>query len=498
MVSKLLVANRGEIAVRILRTASQMGIRTVAIYSDADARALHTRVADEAIHVGESDPRKSYLDIDRIVDAAKQCGADAIHPGYGFLSENPAFAGRVTDAGITFIGPPVAAMRQLGNKTVARQLAAKARVPFIPGMTNPSDDPAKLLESAAVIGFPVLLKASAGGGGKGMRVVSSPDELADAAQRASSEALAAFGDGSIYLEKVIKHPRHVEIQILADHHGNIVHLFERECSIQRRHQKIIEETPSTALTPELRAKMGQAAIAIAKAADYQNAGTVEFLVDTSGNFYFLEVNTRLQVEHPITEMITGLDLVRHQIEIARGKPLPFTQNDLHQRGHAIECRIYAEDPETNFMPSPGTILLASTPQGPGVRYDSGIYSGYEVPVHYDPILAKLVVWAEDRPAAIARMIHALRDCTVLGVKTPIELMLDVLASEPFSAGNTFTDFLEQHFADWHPSADAQQIANLAKAAVDSLGPSAATQPGPSTDTRVPSSPWHRLGAWDIA
>jgi acetyl-CoA carboxylase biotin carboxylase subunit len=475
-----------------------MGIRTVAVYSDADVRALHTLVADEAVHLGESDPRKSYLDIDRIIDAAKETGADAIHPGYGFLSENPAFAGRVMEAGITFVGPPVAAMRQLGSKTVARQLAAKARVPFIPGMTNPSDDPATLLESAAAIGFPVLLKASAGGGGKGMRVVSAPDELAEAAQRASSEALSAFGDGSIYLEKVIKRPRHVEIQILADHHGNVVHLFERECSIQRRHQKIIEETPSPALTPELRTKMGQAAIAIAKAADYRNAGTVEFLVDPSGNFYFLEVNTRLQVEHPITEMVVGLDLVRHQIEIARGKPLPFTQQDLRQRGHAIECRIYAEDPETNFMPSPGTVLLASTPQGPGVRYDCGIYTGYEVPVHYDPILAKLVVWAEDRPAAIERMIHALRDCAVLGVKTPIELMLDVLASEPFRQGQTFTDFLEQHFADWHPSADAQEIANLASAAVNSHGPSAATPLTPSGETRIPTSPWHRLGAWDIA
>ena len=353
MFSKILIANRGEIAVRIMRTAQEMGIRTVAVYSEADRQALHVLTADEAVFLGESDPASSYLNFDKIIAAARETGAEAIHPGYGFLAENPAFAERVASEDLVFIGPPAEVMAKLGNKTTARRLMIENRVPVIPGMNTAATDIASLSAAADELGYPVLVKAAAGGGGKGMRIVESRDALAEAAETAASEALASFGDGSIYLEKYLDKPRHVEFQILADAHGNVVHLFERECSIQRRHQKIIEETPSVALTDELRDRMGAAAVAAARAAGYVNAGTVEFLLDGSGEFYFLEVNTRLQVEHPITELTTGLDLVRRQIEIAAGQPLPFTQADVSRRGHAIECRIYAEDPACNFMPAPG-------------------------------------------------------------------------------------------------------------------------------------------------
>jgi len=493
---KLLVANRGEIAVRVMRTASEMGIRTVAVYSEADAGSLHVATADEAVCVGAAEPSRSYLDMGAILEAARSTGCDAIHPGYGFLSENPAFAGRVSEAGLTFIGPPVAAMRQLGNKTVARQLATKARVPIIPGTTKAGASVGELRDSAEVIGYPVLLKASAGGGGKGMRLVRSSVELEAAAELASGEAHAAFGDGSIYLEKAIDRPRHVEVQVLGDRHGNMVHLFERECSIQRRHQKIIEESPSTALTPELREKMGTAAIAIARAAGYENAGTVEFLLDATGKFFFLEVNTRLQVEHPVTEMVVGLDLVRHQIEIAEGKPLPFAQTDLRQRGHAIECRIYAEDPAADFLPSAGRILAAAIPHGPGVRYDCGIQTGMDVPVHYDPILSKLIAWGETRDAAIQRMVRALRECVVLGVPTSIELMLDVIGSDAFAAGATHTGFLQEHFASWRPSPEADAIARVAEAAAR-FASVPATSNGAAQSTETPS-PWMRIGRWDMA
>ena len=496
MLTKILVANRGEIAVRIMRTVKEMGLATVAVHSEADANALHVAVADEAVCVGAAEPSASYLNIDAIIKAARDTGADGIHPGYGFLAENPAFAGRVSEEGLTFIGPPVAAMRQLGHKTVARQLATKARVPIIPGTTKTGDNLEELGKSAEVIGYPILLKASAGGGGKGMRLVESPDQLKDAAATASSEAQSAFGDGSIYLEKALKRPRHVEVQVLADKHGNVVHLFERECSIQRRHQKIIEESPSPVLTPALREKMGAAAVAVVKAAGYENAGTVEFLLDASGNFYFLEVNTRLQVEHPITEMVVGLDLVRHQIDIADGKPLSFSQEDLKQRGHAIECRIYAEDPANGFMPSAGKILAAATPMGPGIRYDSGIYAGVEVPVYYDPILSKLIAWGETRDAAISRMIQALRDCVVLGVTTSIELMIDVLDSKAFRAGDTHTAFLDEHFASWKPSSEADEFAKLAEAASRTVASPQVTTSGPQRNDN--QSPWLRLGKWDLA
>ncbi len=499
MFDKVLVANRGEIAVRVLTTLREMSIASVAVYSEVDAQALHVLSADEAVVLGDGapEPAASYLHAERIIEAARVTGAQAIHPGYGFLSENADFAAQVTEAGLTFIGPPADVIAKLGNKTTARQILADAGVPIVPGMRATADDPAVLAEAAQDMGYPVLIKAAAGGGGKGMRVVQSADHLAEAASAASSEALSSFGDGSIYLEKYLDRPRHVEVQILADAHGNAIHLFERECSIQRRHQKIIEETPSCALNTDLRTRMGEAAVAAAKAVGYVNAGTVEFLLDSTGDFYFLEVNTRLQVEHPITEVTVGLDLVRHQLEIAAGSKLTLAQPDVSQRGHAIECRIYAEDPAADFMPCPGKVLYCRPATGPGVRFDAGIYPGAEVPVHYDPILGKLIVWAEDRPAAIARMIRALQDNVVLGVQTATELMIDILASEPFRDGDTNTRFLEDHFADWHPCEDGDAQARLGYVAADLSGVghagAADTLPGA---TKWPS-PWQTLAHWTL-
>lgn len=498
MFSKILIANRGEIAVRVMRTAREMGIRTVAVYSEADCQALHVLTADEAVFLGESDPASSYLNIDKIIAAAHETGAEAIHPGYGFLAENPAFAERAASEGLVFIGPPAQVMAKLGNKTTARRLMMEHQVPIIPGMTTTATDISHLSAAADELGYPVLVKAAAGGGGKGMRIVNSRDALADAVETAASEALASFGDGSIYLEKYLDKPRHVEFQILADAHGKVVHLFERECSIQRRHQKIIEETPSIALTDELRERMGSAAVAAARAAGYVNAGTVEFLLDKSGEFYFLEVNTRLQVEHPITEFTTGIDLVRRQIEIAAGLPLPFGQADINRRGHAIECRIYAEDPGCSFMPAPGRILFVRAPEGPGIRFDHGVYAGFQVPLQYDPILGKLVVWAEDRPSAVERMIRALKECVILGVKTPIEFLLDVVSSEPFQSGRTHTGFVEENFAQWQPDRVLDDLAVLGFVAYEMAGFGFV----PEGETRLRAeewlSPWQRLGAWDLA
>jgi acetyl-CoA carboxylase, biotin carboxylase subunit len=495
MFSKILIANRGEIAVRIMRTAREMGIGTVAVYSEADRKALHVLTADEAVFLGESDPASSYLNFDKIISAARETGAEAIHPGYGFLAENPAFAERVVLEGIVFIGPPAEVMAKLGNKTTARRLMMEHKVPVIPGMNNAASDISHLGSVAEELGYPVLVKAAAGGGGKGMRIVESCGALDEAAETAASEALTSFGDGSIYLEKYLNKPRHIEFQILADAHGNVVHLFERECSIQRRHQKIVEETPSVALTDDLRDRMGAAAVAATRAAGYVNAGTVEFLLDASGEFYFLEVNTRLQVEHPITELTAGLDLVRRQIEIAAGLPLPFTQADIHRRGHAIECRIYAEDPACSFMPAPGQILFVRTPEGPGIRYDHGVYAGFQVPVQYDPILGKLVVWAEDRPSAVARMIRALKECVILGVKTPIEFLLDVVSSEPFRSGRTHTGFIEDNFAEWQPDQVLDDLVVLGYVADEMVGPGFAVEARPKGDEWL--SPWQRLGTWDL-
>ncbi len=497
MFKKVLVANRGEIALRIMRTASEMGIRTVAVYSDVDKASLHVAAADESIALGNPDPASSYLNMEKIIAAARTSACEAIHPGYGFLSENPAFAQRVASEGLVFIGPPAQVMADLGDKTKAREIMSGGGVPVIPGMIQSNDDPATLAETARALGYPVLVKAAAGGGGKGMRIVCAPSELQEAAQSAASEAETAFGDGRIYLEKYLDRPRHVEFQIVGDAHGNVIHLFERECSIQRRHQKIIEETPSTALDHNLRNRMAEAALAAGKAAGYINAGTVEFLLDSSGRFYFLEVNTRLQVEHPITEMTTGVDLVRLQMSVAAREPLPLTQKDIVKRGHSIECRIYAEDPESNFMPTPGRILYAKIPEGPGVRFDHAIYSGFEVPVHYDPILGKLVVWAEDRPSAIARMIRALKECVILGVKTQIEFLLDVLSSEAFRRGDIHTHFIDDEFAGWEVNKDIDWLAAVACVGYDMARPKTAARHQEGSQEIGLPSPWHTLGSWDF-
>lgn len=498
MFTKILVANRGEIAVRIMRTAREMGIRTVAVYSDVDDGSPHVLAADEAVLLGAADPAESYLHSDRIIEAAKHTGAEAIHPGYGFLAENPAFAEKIVAEGLVFIGPPARVMADLGNKTVARRLMSASNVPIIPGMTSPEAQVDRLRSAAEEIGYPVLVKAAAGGGGKGMRVVRSPEELAEAVELARSEALTAFGDPAIYLEKCLDRPRHVEFQILADSHGNVVHLFERECSIQRRHQKIIEETPSPAVDDDLRERMGAAAVAAAQAAGYVNAGTVEFLLDQSGAFYFLEVNTRLQVEHPITEMLTGLDLVRHQLLIAAGEPLAFRQHDLTRRGHSIECRIYAEDPEADFLPSPGKILFVQSPEGPGVRFDHGIHAGLQVPLTYDPILGKLIVWAEDRPASIERMVRSLKECVILGVKTPIEFLIDLLSSPEFRAGSTHTALIEENFSAWKPDRSIDDLVAMGFVAHEMVSPTIQTSAGESSRQSGWPSPWQTLGAWDLA
>ncbi|MBM4315055.1 MAG: acetyl-CoA carboxylase biotin carboxylase subunit [Deltaproteobacteria bacterium] len=496
MFKKILIANRGEIAVRIMRTCREMGIAAAAVYSEADRGALHVQTADEAIAIGGSQPRESYLNIEKIIAAAKACGAEAIHPGYGFLAENGAFAERCESEGIRFIGPPAAAIRLLGDKTTARRMMLDREVPVIPGMTQPEADPANLAEAARKIGYPVLLKAAAGGGGKGMRIVANPENLKDAFDEATSEAKSAFGSGAVYLEKYLERPRHVEIQILADTHGHIVHLDERECSIQRRHQKIVEESPSPALNPALREAMGEAAVNAARAAGYVNAGTVEFLLDAAGRFYFLEVNTRLQVEHPVTEMVTGIDLVREQIRIAAGEPLAFRQEEIRPRGHAIECRIYAEDPEQGFLPSPGEILYLREPSGPGVRVDSGIYSGFKVPTAYDPILSKLVVHAGDRPAAIERMVRALSEYCVLGIRTPVDFLLEVILSEPFRRGETHTRLIDERFAGWKPSTSRADMACLAYAATR-LSPRKAAAAGMGNEQDHFPSPWKTLGRWSL-
>ena len=495
MFKKVLIANRGEIAVRVIRTCREMGIDTVAVYSEADRVAAHVLEADEAVLLGEAEPAKSYLHIEKIIDVAKSTGAQAIHPGYGFLAENPDFAEQCEASGITFIGPPTHVIRDLGNKTLARRMMESAGVPVIPGMLKATMDPAVLSQEAERIGYPVLVKAVAGGGGKGMRIVHNSDLMKEAIISAMSEAQKAFGDGSLYLEKRLETPRHVEFQILADQHGNVVHLFERECSIQRRHQKIIEETPSPAMTPALRDTMGEAAVSAALASGYVNAGTVEFLLDGSGQFYFLEVNTRLQVEHPITEMTTGMDLVRQQLEIADGKPLAFQQKDILHRGHAIECRIYAEDPEANFFPSPGPVAFYREPAGPGIRNDSGIYQGFEVPMEYDPILSKLIAVAGTREGARRRMIRALESFVILGIRTTIPFLIDVLRSPQFTDGDTHTDFIDRHFGNWSHKEKDPHLARIAYLVHDLT--SASEHASLETKQRGWPTPWQTLGQWRI-
>ena len=443
MFQKILIANRGEIAVRILRACKEMGIAGVAVYSDVDRASLHVRLADEAYAIGPAAARESYLRVDKLIEVARRAGCDALHPGYGFLAENPALARACADAGIAFIGPSPEAMEQLGSKTAARQLAHRAGVPMVPGVREPIEQFAEAERAAQEIGYPVLLKAVAGGGGKGMRLVAAPAELSSAWRDAGSEAHNAFGDRRLYIEKYLHRPRHIEIQIFGDRHGNFIHLGERECSVQRRHQKVIEESPSPFMTPELRRAMGEAAVRLAREARYSNAGTVEFLVDDARNFYFLEVNTRLQVEHPVTEAVTGLDLVKLQLRVAAGEPLPFSQNDVVLRGHAIECRVYAEDPDNNFFPSPGEITSWRIPQGPGIRFDDGVYAGFTVPGDYDPLLGKLIASGSDRAEAIARLQRALEEFDAGGIRTNAGLFRAILADPEFARGEIYTRWLDE-------------------------------------------------------
>jgi acetyl-CoA carboxylase, biotin carboxylase subunit len=460
MFKKILIANRGEIAVRVIRACRELGILSAAVYSEVDRVALHVLMADEAYPIGAAAATESYLNIARILQVAKHCGADAIHPGYGFLSENAKFARACAAAGVKFIGPTAAAMEMMGSKTRARQEMEKAGVPFVPGTSRALESVQQAKEVAAKIGYPVMLKAAAGGGGKGMRLVQAAQELPAALEAAQSEAQRAFGDGEVYLEKAILNPRHIEMQVLADEYGNTVYLGERECSIQRRHQKVLEEAPSPLVDAALRRRMGEVAVRVAQAAGYRNAGTVEFLVDQAKNFYFLEMNTRLQVEHPVTELITGLDLVDLQIRIAAGEQMPFGQDDVLIRGHAIECRIYAEDADNNFFPSPGKIERLRTPEGPGIRLDNGVYAGWTVPIDYDPLLAKLIGYGQDRRQAISRLARALPEYFVDGIKTNLGLFRRILADDDFQSGKIDTGYLERLLGS-EPAAGKKEAAPIA-------------------------------------
>ncbi len=444
-IHKLLIANRGEIALRIMRSAKEMGIQTVAVYSEIDRKAMHVRFADEAYCIGPAPSSESYLRMDKIIDVAKQSGADAIHPGYGFLSENEDFADLVKKEGLKFVGPSGDSMRIMGSKLAAKEAVAKFNVPLVPGTSTPINDVAEAKSIAKKIGYPILIKASAGGGGKGMRVVENESEFQSQMERAISEATASFGDGAVFIEKYIAKPRHIEFQVFGDMHGNVVHLFDRECSIQRRHQKVVEEAPSPVLTTELRKKMGEAAVNAAKAANYYNAGTIEFILDEDMSFYFLEMNTRLQVEHPVTELITGLDLVKLQIKIAEGEKLPFTQEQLTIHGHAIELRVCAEDPSNNFLPDIGTLQTYRRPQGHGIRVDDGFEEGMKIPVQYDPLLAKLIVYAETRELAMDKMIRAIDDYELSGVETTLGFGKFVMKHPAFRSGNFNTRFIENYF-----------------------------------------------------
>ena len=490
MFQKVLIANRGEIAVRIARALREMEIASVAVYSDVDRASLHVRRCDEAVHIGAAPSRESYLNIERILDAARRVGAQAIHPGYGFLSENADFAAACEAAGIVFIGPSSDAIRKMGSKTSARRIAAAAGTPIVPGTEHGLRDVAEAARVARDCGYPVMLKAVAGGGGKGMRRVDAPGDLAMAFETAASEAGRAFGDASVYIEKLIERPRHIEIQIVGDHHGNMLHLGERECSIQRRHQKVLEECPSVLMTerPEMRDRMGQAAIAAARAAGYTNAGTVEFLVDAHGDFYFLEMNTRLQVEHPVTELVTGVDLVRWQLEIAAGGYLPLRQEQVRWSGAAIECRVYAEDPDNGFFPSPGRITHLAEPGGPGVRLDSGVYAGWQVPLEYDPMLAKLAVWAETRDAAAQRAMRALGEYHVGGIQTNLRLFAGILRDQAFRDGDLHTGFLDEYLARRvTPPMHAEAAAVAAQIAQSRAHPARAIGPAQR------ESGWRRIG-----
>jgi acetyl-CoA carboxylase, biotin carboxylase subunit len=501
MFKKILIANRGEIAVRVIRACRELGIATVAVYSDVDRTSLHVRKADEAYRIGPAPAAESYLRIDKILEVAKRSGADAIHPGYGFLSENARFAQACADAGVEFIGPSPQSMQMMGSKTSARQQMEKAGIPFVPGTSRGLASAEEGEKVGERIGYPVMLKAAAGGGGKGMRLVSSGQELRSALESARSEAQRSFGDGEVYIEKAIVNPRHIEMQVLADEHGNTVWLGERECSIQRRHQKVLEESPSAIVDPEMRRRMGEVAVKVAQAASYTNAGTIEFLVDQQKNFYFLEMNTRLQVEHPVTELTTGLDLVHLQIRIAAGEKLPFKQDDLEIRGHAIECRIYAEDPDNNYFPSPGRITLLLQPSGPGIREDSGVYEGWNVPMDYDPLLAKLIGYGADRQQAIMRLERALGEYFVGGIKSNISLFQRILAHADFQAAKFDTGYLDRLLAtrggaagSEHETAALEKIAAIAAgmfAAIDAAAP--AGKNGGADGAVPPPSNWKQRG-----
>jgi acetyl-CoA carboxylase biotin carboxylase subunit len=497
MLKKVLVANRGEIAVRIIKACQELGINTVAIYSDVDKKAPHVQLADETISLGDPTPIQSYLNITRIIKLAHEVGAEAIHPGYGFLAENPDFANSCNDIGIKFIGPSFKVISLMGDKIEAKKIMEKAGVPVIPGYHGVKQDNKSLIEEGKKIGFPLLVKAAAGGGGKGMRIVHSADKLKEAIDSSKRESKSAFGDDTVFLEKYLDKPRHVEFQILADEHGNIIHLFERECSIQRRHQKIIEETPSPVMNTKLRKKMGESAVAAAKAVGYTNAGTVEFMIDKNLNFYFMEMNTRLQVEHPITEMTTGIDLAKWQLKIASGEKLIIKQEDLIQRGHAIECRIYAEDPNKGFLPSIGTLERVEAPTGPNIRNDSGIYAGMKITPYYDPMLAKIITYAETREENINKMIWALSHYAIMGVTTNISFLKKVLEHEEFRKGNITTHFIDNYFKDQIEVKDRLPVdAIIALAVYDCLHKK--SQEIVRYKEADPHNPWKHVGRWRVS
>jgi len=494
MFRKVLIANRGEIAVRIIRACRELGIRTVAVFSEVDRNALHVRYADEAYCIGPAPALESYLRVDKIIDVARRAGADAIHPGYGFLAERPDFAEACEEAGIAFIGPPPRAIGAMGDKATARKMAKALGVPIVPGTDGGLSDE-DLMEAARRIGFPILIKASAGGGGKGMRIARSLEEMPDALAAARREAMAAFGDDDVYLEKLIEGARHVEVQILADAHGNVIHLGERECSIQRRHQKLIEESPSPIVDEEMRQRMGEVAVRIAQAIGYVNAGTVEFLVDRDRNFYFIEMNTRLQVEHPVTEMVTGVDIVKEQIRIARGRKLRYRQEDIRQTGWAIECRITAEDPFNNFMPSTGRIITLAEPTGPGVRVDSGVYEGCEITPYYDSLIAKVITWGETRGEAILRMRRALEEFRIIGIKTIIPFHQAILNSTRFLAGHFDTKFVEERFSlDEETPPELEEVAAIIATLVAHRRGQAATYVARRATREI--NGWKWAGRWE--
>jgi len=499
MLRKCLIANRGEIAVRVIRACRELGVRTVAVYSEADAGARHVQLADETYAIGPPAPQHSYLNHAALIEVARAAGCDSVHPGYGFLSEAPEFAQAVQAAGLIWVGPPADAIRRMGVKTEARAIMEAAGVPVVPGYQQPDASDEELLAAAARIGYPVMVKAAGGGGGKGIRVVREPAQLPDAVRSARNEAQHAFGDARIFLEKYIEQGRHIEIQVLADAHGHTLHLFERECSTQRRHQKIIEESPSPLVDAAMRASMGAAAVAAAEAVGYVNAGTVEFIATPQGEFYFLEMNTRLQVEHPVTELVTGVDLVQMQLRIAAGEPLPFRQAALAQRGHAIECRLYAEDPRSQFLPAIGTVQRFIPPQGPGVRVDSGIQSGDTITIHYDPMIAKLIVHGRDRAEAIARMRQALRETVILGTTTNIDFLQALLAHPAFVAGEVDTRFVDAHLSELLPELPPLDDFALIAAALSETQAAPVRGPGDGSAApeRDPYSPWARADGFRI-